>query len=378
MIILVLRNVQKFLVILLILSFCSLSFPISQIAIEYYSAGELSYKSGDYVSALRNYEMAISNDPTIEGYDPYIKFKMGISAYMIGNYDKAKSYLSGYNSNFVEELLQSINKRQAQDEWKRWILKNRPLSSEVSTTVTNYNLPQGQSSAKTYLIVIIVFITIFSILIFTELRILKLKRAIIELPKPVPGENLSDGSKGIEMPIEKTKEETKEDEVLKLIPKDAKIIDFEKLINSEIDIFKDLLEENVTNEDNKVEAEERVETEEERTAVESIFEEQENLEDVLQESREIINELEKENGTKVEANPINVTNELSVIETELIEKLHKYNEKVSSESESNLSAVFVEDLQRDFSYFDDIDKITQEVTEVLVEKLIIMSRGENS
>ncbi|HOJ93643.1 MAG TPA: hypothetical protein PK390_00245 [Fervidobacterium nodosum] len=374
----VLRNVQKFLVILLILSFCSLSFPISQIAIEYYSAGELSYKSGDYVSALRNYEMAISNDPTIEGYDPYIKFKMGISAYMIGNYDKAKSYLSGYNSNFVEELLQSINKRQAQDEWKRWILKNRPLSSEVSTTVTNYNLPQGQSSAKTYLIVIIVFITIFSILIFTELRILKLKRAIIELPKPVPGENLSDGSKGIEMPIEKTKEETKEDEVLKLIPKDAKIIDFEKLINSEIDIFKDLLEENVTNEDNKVEAEERVETEEERTAVESIFEEQENLEDVLQESREIINELEKENGTKVEANPINVTNELSVIETELIEKLHKYNEKVSSESESNLSAVFVEDLQRDFSYFDDIDKITQEVTEVLVEKLIIMSRGENS
>ncbi|MFN4223555.1 MAG: tetratricopeptide repeat protein [Fervidobacterium nodosum] len=376
MIILVLRNVQKFLVILLILSFCSLSFPISQIAIEYYSAGELSYKSGDYVSALRNYEMAISNDPTIEGYDPYIKFKMGISAYMIGNYDKAKSYLSGYNSNFVEELLQSINKRQAQDEWKRWILKNRPLSSEVSTTVTNYNLPQGQSSAKTYLIVIIVFITIFSILIFTELRILKLKRAIIELPKPVPGENLSNGSKGIEMPIEKTKEETKEDEVLKLIPEDAKIIDFEKLINSEIDIFKDLLEENVTNKGNKVEPEERVETEEEKTAVELIFEEQENLEDMLQESKDIINELVEEHETKIESNPINFTNELSVIETELIEKLHKYSE--TNPSESNLSVEIFEELQRDFSYFDDIDKITQEVTEVLVEKLIIMSRGENS
>ncbi len=377
MIALILGKIQKFLVILLILSFCSLSLPISQIAIEYYSAGELSYKSGDYVSALRNYEMAVSNDPTIEGYDPYIKFKMGISAYMIGNYDKAKSYLSGYSSDFVDELLQSINKRQAQDEWKRWILKNRPLSSGVSTTVTNYSLPQEKTSNRTYLIVIIIFISIFSILMFTELRILKLKRAIIELPKPVPGESLNDGSKVMEPTFEKTKEETKEDEILKLIPENAKVIDFEKLINSEIDVFKDLFEESVTNEDNKVVIEEKSETQDERATVESIFEEQKALEDMLQESKDLINELEKENETKVDFNPINVTNELSVIETELIEKLHKYNEKVSSESESNLSAAFLEDLQRDFSYFDDIDKITQEVTNVLVEKLFIKSRGEN-
>jgi len=87
------------------LSHVTLLLAVSQKAIEYYSAAELSYKSGDYSTALKNYELALSTDPTIEGYDSQIKFKMGISAYMMGDYDKARSYLAGYNNELSEPCL---------------------------------------------------------------------------------------------------------------------------------------------------------------------------------------------------------------------------------------------------------------------------------
>jgi len=108
---------KKFLAFLLIL-ITIVGFSTAQTGMEYYSAAELSYKSGDYKTALDNYEMALAADNTLEGYDPQIKFKMGISAYMIGNYDKARNYLAGYDNDFVKNLLESISSRQAEDEWK--------------------------------------------------------------------------------------------------------------------------------------------------------------------------------------------------------------------------------------------------------------------
>lgn len=399
------RNIfVKIIVVLVIITNITSIFSISQKAIEYYSAGELSYKTGDYATALKNYELALTTDPSIEGYDTYIKFKMGISAYMIGNYDKARSYLSGYNSSFVRELLSSIDKRQAQDEWKRWIMKNKPTSFEIYPTNTGIKYKEQAKRNINLFIPIIIFILVFLSLILAELRIMKIKRHVIELP-PI------NAQKDVES-IEKSKLSTqvgeqKEQKVvgtssfqatqldgLDLLPENAKIINFEKLLNSEIDIFKDIFEntENIE----KVNLEEFKETknvEEFSEKTEKTIESNENieeraiiLEDLMNESKNIIqdvtalSELKKDfqEGTESIEEP---TAELSETEKKYMEKLKKYldeNSEVSLEAAEEMAVEELEKLQKDFKYFDDLDKITEEESKLIVKKLILLSVSENN
>jgi len=123
----------------------------------------------------------------LEGYDPQIKFKMGISAYMIGNYDKARNYLAGYDNDFVRNLLESISSRETEDEWKRWIKQNNPTTSEVVSqdevsTSTAVTVTQPSSGSSNVAIIIVIFSTTFVVLMIAEYRIYRVKRKVIELP----------------------------------------------------------------------------------------------------------------------------------------------------------------------------------------------------
>lgn len=372
---------MRYLSLILIFLTYVITFPISQRAIEYYSAAELSYKSGDYGTALRNYELALTTDPTIEGYDSYIKFKMGISAYMIGNYDKARSYLSGYNTSFVKELLASIDKRQSQDEWKRWISKNKLVVSEVSTQTFS---KVTKVKSTNLILPIVIFLVIFLSLIVAEIRILRLRKQVLELPLRPEKEKLSEVREEIIQVKEKsTKEAPVEDEIMQLIPENAKIVDFEKLINSEIDIFKDLLDGTGGVEDILFQEKEYKgqETQKDVSIAEETSKERKNIiENILEESKELIQSLKIEESEQ--SSPVHMI-ELSELESKFIEKLKDYSKILSSQNEieaprNEIDIEDLEKLQQDFTYFDSLEKITEEDTKLLVKKLVDMYRGENS
>jgi tetratricopeptide (TPR) repeat protein len=362
------------------------SFGISQKAIEYYSAGELSYKSGDYSTALRNYELSISMDPAIEGYDSQLKFKMGISAYMIGEYDKARSYLSSYNNDLVDALLNSISQRKQQDEWKKWISQYKPSEIPSGTEIPVETKKKGTSS---FLIMFLVFIITFSFLFFAEFRVYKLRKRVIELPAK-PSEETAQSVNIVSNVKEEAITISEElPEEWNLIPKDAKIVDFEQLINSEIDVFKDIFEQlSVSTESvekSKVEegienniSESTTEIPSEGKNEELIENEREKLvEDILGETKELIADLGKESEDikKEERSENEVISqvELESMESEMLSKLKLLSEEWTDADK--IEASQYEDLQKDFSEFDTIEKITEKETKILVEKLIILREG---
>lgn len=409
---------RKFLAFFLVL-ITVIGFSTAQTGMEYYSAAELSYKSGDYKTALDNYEMALAADNTLEGYDPQIKFKMGISAYMIGNYDKARNYLAGYDNDFVKNLLESISSRQTEDEWKRWIKQNNPTTSEVVSqdevsTSTAVTVTQPSSGSSNVAIIIVIFSTTFVVLMIAEYRIYRVKRKVIELPlesrqrasaqkieseiastntpntAEVSGEASQSSDAAEKSSIDKTPSE------LDLIPNGAKIIDFEELINSEIDVFKDIFEQLDTI-DNKKEEMPSVEsaknTDNSDVLQNMEFDAEPPIEEidrealineVLDESKNLIDEIEKISNESGETKQSEVTPvELEGIEAELIGKVKKIVDTISEnkdkETESESEEQPVEDyekLQKPFEEFDELEKISEEDANILMKKLLILSRGE--
>ncbi|WP_448375519.1 tetratricopeptide repeat protein [Fervidobacterium sp.] len=361
----------------LLFALISTPFAISQKAIEYYSAGELSYKSGDYNTALRNYELAISTDPAIEGYDSQLKFKMGISAYMTGDYDKARSYLVGYDNDFVNSLLDSIAQRKAQDEWKKWISQYRPSTLPTTTQIP---LENEQKGTNTTFIVILVFILTFSILVFTEFRIYKLRKKVIELPARPVQENTEASQVDTTSKAEAIIKSEEISDELQLIPQDAKLIDFEQLLNSEIDVFKDIFDQISSSEESSTKAEIKEAGSLSEVYNEPLKDEREKLvEEILGESKELIENIgteivaELKEQKKEKENETILQIELEGIEADLVSKLNKINE--DSVPKSELEASFYEELQRDFSEFDELEKITDQETTILVEKLIKLRQG---
>jgi len=409
---------RKFLAFFLVL-ITVIGFSTAQNGMEYYSAAEFSYKSGDYKTALDNYEMALAADNTLEGYDPQIKFKMGISAYMIGNYDKARNYLAGYDNDFVRNLLESISSRETEDEWKRWIKQNNPTTSEVVSqdevsTSTAVTVTQPSSGSSNVAIIIVIFSTTFVVLMIAEYRIYRVKRKVIELPlesrqrasaqkieseiastntpntAEVSGEASQSSDAAEKSSIDKTPSE------LDLIPNGAKIIDFEELINSEIDVFKDIFEQldTIDNKKEEMPSVESAKNTDNSDVLQNIeFDAEPPIEEidrealineVLDESKNLIDEIEKISNESGETKQSEVTPvELEGIEAELIGKVKKIVDTISEnkdkETESESEEQPVEDyekLQKPFEEFDELEKISEEDANILMKKLLILSRGE--
>lgn len=365
------RNVFTFLFLCLVV----FGFSLSQKSAEYYTAAELSYKSGDYATALRNYELAVSYDKSLESYDPMLKFKMGICAYMVGDYVKAKGYLSGYQTDFVRELISSIEKRQAQDEWKKWILRNRPLTP-VATELVELPLTnqtnQNSLLIRRIMILLVVFGTTFVALLFAEYRILALRRKLIELPPPTKATDKHT------VEFEEVQKQAAvatglsngvEEEQLSLIPENAKLVNFEELIKSDIEIFEELLRE-IENE--KLMVREEGTTDE----IERVRDRYEILEEVEKGKKEIeeISSILDELGvaTEKDSEPERAFVEsVDAIENKLVESLRKFQETLSlREPTGELTLQEFELLQKPFHEYDTFEQITDQETRILVKKLL--------
>jgi len=157
------------LVLLLALSI----FVFSQNGMDYYSAGMNAYALGNYKEALEWFEKALELDPTIEQTDPYLKFRMGICAFMVKDFQKAKTYLSLYKDNEVaQQMLKVIEKGVPEEEWKKWLKIPQETQETPQATETTV---EKKRNFKSILLPLGISIVVFVSLFLVELKIMKLR-----------------------------------------------------------------------------------------------------------------------------------------------------------------------------------------------------------
>lgn len=177
-------------------------------AIEYYNSALNAYAQGDYKRALEWFEMALKLEPKIESYDPLVKLRMGICAFMINDHAKAKAYLEPYESSnaVAANTLKIIREgTKATEEWMVWLKSRIPTPMPIQTQPSKKQTP--------VLLTVGVFIASFSVA-FLMLRFLKKRKKVIEEKEPTVEEKLERQLEEIGMVSED-------------VTKDKRIIDFE-------------------------------------------------------------------------------------------------------------------------------------------------------
>jgi len=104
--------------------------PLISFSYDLYVTAMNAYNVGDYARALELFERLLKENPRVEELDPYVKLKMGICAYAIGDMSKARVYLSLFPENVVgEELLGRL--QVGEEEWRRYL---KPVQTSPAPT----------------------------------------------------------------------------------------------------------------------------------------------------------------------------------------------------------------------------------------------------
>lgn len=149
---------KKFIVIFQIIFLCLIGLSLSSSAMQYYTSGMNAYINQDYEAALRWFEKAVQLDASLESYDEFLKLRMGFSAYCIGDFDRARTYLSHYKDNPVAQKLYQLMESTAQpsEEWMKWIRSRIPQNPAPAED------QQPQRSKPSVFLFISVFISTFA------------------------------------------------------------------------------------------------------------------------------------------------------------------------------------------------------------------------
>ncbi len=126
---------------------------------DYYTSAMNAYVSGNYEQALKWFEDAVRIEPSLESYDSLLKLKMGISAFAIGDLQRARTYLEQYkDSNPIATQILTLIKQGARptEEWMTWIRSRIP-----QTTLAAPETPQ--KSGASLLLIAGVFVVSFSV-----------------------------------------------------------------------------------------------------------------------------------------------------------------------------------------------------------------------
>ncbi len=162
-------------------------------ALEYYNSALNAYAQGDYKRALEWFETALKIEPRMESYDPLIKLRMGVCAYMIKDYTKARAYLEPYESNnaVAASILKAIREgSKASEEWLEWLRSRIPPPTTAQTQATKKSTPM--------LLIIGVFIISFAAT-FLLLRLMKKMKRVAEKKELTAEERLERQLEGIDM-----------------------------------------------------------------------------------------------------------------------------------------------------------------------------------
>jgi len=85
-------------------------------AFRLYNEGLAAYQSGEFERALKLFEEALVILPEMESYAPEIKLYIGVSAYYIGDYAKARTYLQLFpESPLARELLETMKNKKVEE-----------------------------------------------------------------------------------------------------------------------------------------------------------------------------------------------------------------------------------------------------------------------
>ena len=149
---------RKFIVILQIVFLCLIGLSSSSSAMQYYTSGMNAYINQDYETALKWFEKAVQLDASLESYDELLKLRMGFSAYCVGDFDRAKTYLSHYKDNPVAQKLYQLMESASQpsEEWMKWI------RSRIPQNPAPVEDQQPQRSKPSVFLLISVFISTFA------------------------------------------------------------------------------------------------------------------------------------------------------------------------------------------------------------------------
>lgn len=121
----------------LICVFVLLSTLVLANAMEYYNSALNAYVQKDYKNALEWFETALRLDPSIESYDPMVKLRMGLCAFALKDYAKARAYLEPYESSNVvaASVLRAIREgTEKNEEWMEWLRSRIPPPAPVQVT----------------------------------------------------------------------------------------------------------------------------------------------------------------------------------------------------------------------------------------------------
>ena len=201
---------------------------------EYYLAGIRAYQLQDCRSAIKWLEEALAKDPSLESYDPQIKFKIGYCAYMIGDFDRARTYLSLYPDNaLARSILKSIGKVEQENEWMKWLMtpEKEPIPVATETQVATPQKAGKSAHVSFYMLVLGVFITVFATLMILEWRGGFVTSLVMKLMGP--GVVVVEESKEVAEEIEEEKKEKVEEKEIEL--------DLDELLNSTIDTVDKLI-----------------------------------------------------------------------------------------------------------------------------------------
>lgn len=177
-------------------------------ALEYYKSALNAYAQGDYKRALEWFEASLKIEPRMESYDPLIKLRMGVCAYMIKDYAKARAYLEPYESSnaVAASILKAIREgSKASEEWLEWLRSRIPPPATTQPQPSKKNIP--------LLLVTGVFILSFAAT-FLLLRLMKSIKKVTEPKELSAEERLERQLEGIDM-------------VSKDLEQGKKVIDFE-------------------------------------------------------------------------------------------------------------------------------------------------------
>ncbi len=183
---------RKLVVIIYLLLF-TVVFSVTPKAYSYYTAAMSAMQMKDCGAALQWFEKALLEDPTIEDVDPYIKLWMGVCAYEIKNYAKARDFLKLFPDNEIAKSILSRMKKGLSPEEKEWeeikeLISQEKLSLESFTigstpptsTATNTSAGEGKSS---FLVFTGLFIVIFSALMILELKFGLIAGMMAKIPR---------------------------------------------------------------------------------------------------------------------------------------------------------------------------------------------------
>ncbi len=225
-------------IITLILLLISISFIHAQArsAKEYYLAGIRAYQVQDCRNAVKWLKKALVEDPSLEYYDPDVKFKIGYCAYKIGDYETAKDFLSLYPNNAIAvSIIKAIQEGKKEEEWEKWLML--PKTEETATKTTSKAEEEQpkpsffSSNLKLYIIVAGTFGIVFFIVFFFEARTGFITAALVKMAGgKVSIEQVEVPEEGIVEEIEKVQPEEVEKE-----------IDLDEIFNSPLDVVDRLI-----------------------------------------------------------------------------------------------------------------------------------------